>query len=369
MAEDQFERTEPATPRKRQKFRDRGQVAKSREVSGVLLLLGALGYFYFAGDSFVEGMRLFQSENFRLAIEGTLDIARLADIFAFNVTLFFKLLVPYFLMVIALVFLGNIVQTGWLMTAHPLIPDWTRVDPVAKFQQIFLSARLFTEAAVNLLKVALLAVIVYLVIDDRFAELPGLFYMEPLQVGVTIIDGILDILMKTAIAFIVVALIDYLFQWWRHERDLRMSKQELRDELKEMEGDPFQKGQMRQRMREISMNKIIQSVPTANVVVTNPTHLAVALRYEPGEDEAPVVVAKGQGFWAERIKEVARENGVDVVEDKLLARALYKSVRVGREVPRHLYRAVAELLAHVHGLQQKLHGRRPASRRPAAQTG
>ncbi len=361
MAEEQFERTEPATPRRRQKFREKGQVAKSQEVNAVAVLVGVLLYFYFAGETIFERMNVLMGQNFKIAADVNLDINGMYSIIGTTIELFIELLFPLFIIIPVLSVLTNISQTGWLFTAKPLVPDLKRIDPISKFQQKFLSMKLWTDTAVNILKISALTSVIWWVIAGKYDGLTELMFMSPMLLTQTIMMDILEIMLKTILLFVVVAIADFAQQWYQLEKQMKMTKQEIRDEFKDMEGDPHMKGKMRSRMREISLNKMIDVVPEADMVITNPTHLAIAIRYKQGVDTAPKVLAKGKGFWAERIKAIARENNVEVIENKLLARSLYKSVKIGGEVPPQFYRAVAELLAYVYRLQQKV-GSQPQTR-------
>jgi flagellar biosynthetic protein FlhB len=367
MADDQFERSEPATTKRREKFREKGQVAKSREVAAVALVGSVLIYWYFAGADLALQMQEFWKINFDLAIGHELTVERLMIVIKENAFLFVKLLGPFFAIVLAISFLSNILQTGWLFTIKPLMPDWNRVDPIAKFKELFLSTRIITETLINIMKVSVLTTVIYLVIESEMADLPLLAYMTPFDISASIMMTVMKIMMSVLILYSVVAVTDFLYQWFSQEKKMRMTKQEIKDEHKDTEGNPQIKGHMRARMREISMNKLIQNVPEADVIITNPTHIAIALRYDGEKEKAPRVLAKGKGFWAQRIREIAKENRIEIVEDKLLARALYKSVRVGQEIPSHFYRAVAEILAYVFRLQQSRKMRRHT--RPAAARG
>lgn len=354
MPEQQAERTEPATPKRRRDFREKGQVARSREIGSIVMLVGLLVYFYFAGQTVFEKVSLFMRKNFELSPHFDINSHMVPTLIAINLEIFILLLAPVLALSLVLTLLSNFAQTGWMFTTHPLIPDPNRINPATRFKELFLNPRILIDSALNILKVSLLTGILYVIISGKIDDLPGLIYLTPYSIARFIMMSILEIMLITALLFIIVAIADYIHQWHQLEKQMKMTKQELKDEFKEQEGDPMQKSQMRSRMRDISMNKMIETVPKASVVVTNPTRLAVALKYEHGDDEAPKVVAKGRGFWAERIKTIARENGVRIVEDRILARALYKTVRVGAEIPYNLYRAVAEILAQIFALDQKM---------------
>lgn len=353
MADDQFEKTESASPKRREEFKKRGQVARSRELSGLAILVLTLIYLSFSGPELLELSRQLYTQYFSFGSQQAFEISTVQGLAIDGALYMARYLGLYLLLLLGTVVLVNIAQTGFFITAHPLLPDLERVNPVKRFTEMFFSTRLWTETALNLGKIVILGVVVWLVIDKHLPYLASLALMTPFQSTIYILNVVLEILLKCCIFFALIAVADYLKQWWELEKQMRMTKQEVREEFKESEGNPQVKGAIRSRMRDISFNKMIQTVPTADVVVTNPTHFAVALRYEKGRDHAPKVVAKGAGFWAERIKAIARENGVPVVENKPLARTLFKSVKTGREIPAELYRAVAELLAYVYAMKQK----------------
>lgn len=354
---DDSERTEAATPKRRQEFRDRGQVARSREVPVVLILGSFAIYLYLEGDQLYHRLSTTIAKGFeRAAVPGGMDQQALSGVLEDSFDLFLWIMAPILLLSLVITLASYILQTGWVLSAKSLTPEFSQLNPFTRFQQIFLTSRLWVNSLLNTFKVVLMTSVIWMVMKDRLEELPGLFSMPPLEILTWISSVVLEILYKTVIFFSFIALADYLYQWWTLEKEMRMTKHELREEYKEVEGNPQMKSHMRARMRDITFNKMIQQVPKADVVVTNPTHYAVALRYSQGSDSAPVVVAKGSGFWAERIKEIARQNHVEIVEDRHLARAIFKSVKVGAGIPHQLYRAVAELLAYVYGIKRRRQG-------------
>ncbi len=359
--DDQGERTEAPTAKRRKDYRDKGQVAQSKEVISISVLIGALLYFYFASESIYRLAASFMRRNFTMAATMELTPERLVALYEDNAGVLIRLLLPLFVLSLFFTLGTGMVQTRWLFTVKPLMPDADKLNPINRFKEIFLNPKILIDTLLNVLKITVLGGVVAWMIFGWSETLPALVYMTPHQIGAEIMEMIMKIIMVTALLFIFVAIADYLHQWYQLEKKMRMTKQELKDEFKETEGDPYLKGQIRSRMRDISMNKMIETVPEANVIVTNPTHLAVAIAYDAEKDHAPRVVAKGKGFWAERIKAIGRENGVKIMEDKLLARALYKAVKVGSRIPPELYRAVAEILAYVFRLQ----GEKPVRRRSA----
>ncbi len=355
--QDQADREEPATPRRREKFRERGQVAKSREVISMLIFMVILLIFGAGGSHFYEStVKMF---SWGLENAGTFDLNQksMQNLIQICLMQFFSIIGPVLLAVPVVVIFGYIMQTkGFVFAWSQVAPDINRVDPFKRFGQMFLSMRIVTESLVNILKVTVIGVAVIWIILTEVEHLPELIHQTPMDASRSVIDSLLKILMIAAIFFVTVAVIDFSWQWYSMEKQMRMSRKDLKDEYKESEGDPLLRSRMKGRMRDLSMNRLIKDVPRADVIITNPTHIAVALAYNPDKDASPRVVAKGKGFWAERIKTIAREHKIMIVEDKLLARALYKLVKVGRSIPVNLYKAVAEILAHVYRMRAKARG-------------
>ncbi|HUR84815.1 MAG TPA: flagellar biosynthesis protein FlhB [Solirubrobacteraceae bacterium] len=350
MAEERDEeRTEPATPRRREEARERGQVVRSADLSSAVVLLAAVLALRFLGKSMIGG--LFASvttvlgglaaadgepENLLLHFGGALGAVALGFL-------------PFVGIIVAAALAVNLGQVGFLFTTRPLMPDLDRIDPVSGLGRIF-SLRGLVRLAGGLLKLAAVALVVgwtLWVERVRLVELSGRGFE---LVGGVAADLMLSLSLRAALALLVLAVFEYAFQKWEFERNLRMSKREIREELKRFEGDPRIRERRRAVQQQLALQRMLLGVPGATVVITNPTHLAVAVRYEQSMD-APVVVAKGAETLALRIRESALENDVPIVERKDLARALYRSVDVGQVVPADLYRGVAEILAFVYRLK------------------
>ncbi len=244
----------------------------------------------------------------------------------------------------------GLVQSGMNWTLQPLVPDWERLSPARGWERL-LSWRSFVRAGLAILKAAALGALVCWVLKARAGWIAVAGHGTLGQAAANGWNLTLMLALVLAAALVLIGLADYVFQRWRLEQDLRMTRRELVEEHREQDGDPHLRARIRQLQREVGQRRMIQDVPRATVVVTNPTHIAVALRYERGEMEAPKVIAKGKGLFARRIAAVAREHGVPVVERKLLARALYRAVPVGGEIPLELYQAMAEILAYVYRLR------------------
>ena len=247
-------------------------------------------------------------------------------------------------------FIVTVYQVGWKVTAKPMEPKLSKFNPVNGFKRIFSKDSLF-ELLKSIVKVGVIAYVAYTNVVD---EADNLFILYDISLNQAIaLTGniIIDFGIEISIIFIVIGLIDYIYQKWKFGEDMKMTKQEVKDEYKNTEGNPEIKGRIRQKMREASQRRMMQDVPKADVVITNPTHFAVAIKYDAEVSKAPIVVAKGEDYLAQKIKEVAREHNVEIVENKPLARMLYHNVDIGAEIPPELYQAVAEVLAMVYHMK------------------
>jgi len=244
----------------------------------------------------------------------------------------------------------TVAQVGIELTPKPLIPKMDRFNPVSGLKKV-ISLRSLVELVKGLLKASLFAAVIYFALQKDTPELVAAI-RYPLEIGVSqLFSKLLSLSFRLAFLLLVIAIFDYGYQKWEFERSIKMSKQELKEEYKQMEGDPQIKSKIRQKQRELARSRMMSSVPKADVVITNPTHLAVALEYNREIMEAPVLVAKGSDFLARKIRELAEEHGVPVVENKPLARAIYESMEIGEEIPEHLYKAMAEVLAFIYKLK------------------
>lgn len=345
-------KTEKATSRQRKKARDEGEVVKSTELiafltfSGIFLVMVIFGkttmiklqevikHFY-GRDSFHLNDAVFQS----LVLEGELK--------------FFLIILPFLATILIMVFLGSFAQFGWLFTLKPLEPKFNKLNPIKGFQNQMLSLNTLAELAKTVIKVVVISYVCYKAFTPYIYDLPPLSEMSLFYILEVLYKILFRVCVYTAIVLAFLAIIDWAFQKYRYEDKLKMTKQEVKDEMKDIEGNPEIKRRRFQKMIELSRKRMMAAVPTADVVVTNPTHFAVALKYEK-DMFSPKVVAKGQGFVALKIKEIAKENNVPTVEDKPLARALFKMVDVDEFIPEKLFKAVAEVLAYVYKLNKKV---------------
>lgn len=273
---------------------------------------------------------------------------------------FGMLCAPMLLGTAAIAVTANVMQVGLKVTPKAIKPDWTRIDPLKGVTRL-VSIRSLVELGKSIAKVGLVAYFVYAFLRNEYPALMDLSGMSVLQIGLALADMCYRLMMRGCVVMLVIGVLDYIYQKLQFENSLKMSKQEVKDEFKRSEGDPQIKSRIRQRQREMARNRMFQDVAKADVVVTNPTHIAVALKYDADNMGAPTVVAKGQRLLAQKIKEIAADNKVPIVENKPVARLLYKMVEVGQQIPDDLYQAVAEILAYVYQLNQKAAGmRRPA---------
>ena len=244
----------------------------------------------------------------------------------------------------------SIVQVGWKVSTKPMKPELSKFNPINGFKRMFSKDSVF-ELVKSIIKIGLIAYMAYASIRDHQNELFILYDLE-LKQAVALVGGlVIDVGFKISLVYLIVGIADFVYQKHKFNEDMKMTKQEVKDEFKNTEGDPQIKGRQRRKMQEVSQKRMMQDVPKADVVITNPTHFAVALRYDTKESTAPVVVAKGADYVAQKIKEIAKDNKIEIVENKPLARMIYHNVDLGAEIPPELYQAVAEVLAYVYRLK------------------
>ncbi|WP_347491375.1 flagellar biosynthesis protein FlhB [Desulfoscipio sp. XC116] len=344
------QKTEAPSPRRLRDARQKGQVPKSRDLSAAIILLAALLAIAFLKDTIIFSMQRLLLEYFQTGIDINLPAENLPYYMVGFLVRMNLVLMPVAVIIIIAAVAANVLQVGVLFAPQVLQPKFERLNPMEGFKRIF-SLRSLFELVKNLLKIIIVAATVYWVVKARLAEMLLIYFKTPAQ----LLDSIAAMMLVTAFAgggaFLVISLFDMLFQRYEHIKNLRMTKQEVKDELKQTEGDPMVKSWLRRRQREILVNAIRQEVPQATVVITNPTHVAVAVRYDEKETGAPLVTAKGAGDLARAIKKLARLNNVPVVENPPVARALYHNVAIGGEIPVELYQAIAEIIAMVYRLK------------------
>ncbi len=352
------EKTEPATAKKLSDARSEGQVCKSRELEQaatlVALFLLLRMFVGSMGSGFIEVFYdVYRKIPETVSAAGEISSVDAMSYFQHVIIASVKLVWPFFLAGVLIAFLVNVVQVKWRVTTKPLRPKFSKLNPMNGFKRIFSANSLF-ELLKSIVKVVLIAVIAFTTVRSHVNEIFLMLNLTLQQAIAEIGTLVIDVGWRIALVYCVVGVVDYVYQRHKFNEDMKMTKQEVKDEMKNTEGDPVIKGKQRQRMQEASRRRMMQDVPKADVVITNPTHYAVALKYDAGMGQAPVLLAKGADLVAQRIKEIARENHVEIVEDKPLARMIYTNVEIGREIPPELYQAVAEILAAVYRAQNRL---------------
>jgi flagellar biosynthetic protein FlhB len=344
------DKTEPATPKKLEDARKRGQVAVSREVPSVFILFMTLGVFFFLGGQMFQDLSDLMQGLLQNSIAVELHETSATELLSSVLGKVFWMLFPLTIAVLVAGIAANISQFGILFTVKPLVPRFSKMSPIRGLKRLF-SLRSVVEVTKALFKILIIGVLAYATVQKHVARLPDLMQMAVLDILKFTGQVSLEICFYTFLALMVLAGLDYAYQRWQYENDLKMTKQEVKEELKHREGDPTVKARIKRAQIEISQRRMMADVPTADVVVTNPTHLAIALKFDTQAMDAPQVVAKGAGYIAARIKEVADASGVPVIEQKPLAQVLFKTVDIGELIPVSLYKAVAEVLAYVYRLK------------------
>jgi flagellar biosynthetic protein FlhB len=353
MAEEFGEKTEAPTPRRRQEAREQGQIARSQDLSSAALLVGAMVLLKAFGDDVVTALRALMAQ----ALSGQTFAggapSAVMDPFRSPLAQVARSLAPLLVGAAMLVVAVNLAQVGWALNLKRLQPNLGALNPFKGVGRIFGKGRSPVQAVMGALKLVLVVAVAYSALHGRLSEVVTameLGYVQILGLGASLVY---QIGLRVGVVLLVLAVIDYVWQRYRLETELKMSKQEVKEEMRRMEGDPKIKQRRRQIAMQIANQRLKKDVPTADVVVTNPTEFAVALKYDKSAMHAPRVIAKGQGTMAKRIREIAIASGVPILERKPLARALFKLVEVGHEIPEQFYSAVAEILAYVYELSGK----------------
>ncbi len=350
------EKTEQPTAKKLDDARKEGQVAKSQEIATAFSLLAffiLLRLMYgFIGTNFEQifGRVYNNIPNVARTYDGFLPVQYIRSIL--NNALLTMLLIcsPFFATGFLVAFLCDLVQVGFKPTGKPLQPKLSKLNPISGMKKIFSTRKLF-DLAKSILKLAVMAIVIISFFNGRTESL-FLLYDMPLRQAIGLMGSmIIELGIRIAAAYMVIAFADLIYQRRKFTKDMMMTKQEVKDEFKNSEGNPEIKGAQKRRMMQASRRRMMQAIPQADVVITNPTHYAVAIKYDAAVSDAPIVVAKGSDYLAQRIKEIAKENNVEIVENKPLARMLFANVEVGEMVPPELYKAVAEVLAYVYHLK------------------
>lgn len=347
------EKTEKATPKKRQESRKKGQVAKSQDVNTAVVLLAVFMFLLFAGEYLKDSIFYLFRHSFQEYMSLELTESNVQMMVLEILGELVLILAP--IMAIAMVagVAANYAQFGFLFSAEAIQPKLEKLDPIKGAKNIF-SMRAIVELLKSILKISFVGGVTFVLLWNRKEEI---LILTQKSVGAslkTIASLTVQMGLSASAALLFLAILDYLYQKYDFEKKIRMSKQDIKDEYKNIEGNPEIKGKIKQKQREMAMRRMMQDVPTADVVITNPTHYAIALKYEEGKLDAPYVVAKGVDSMAQKIKLIAKEHDVIMVENRPLARALYSQAEIGDAIPEEFFKAVAEILAFVYKTKQKI---------------
>lgn len=345
------EKTEPATPRKREQSRKKGDVAKSKELGMIAVLSAGVLFLYFNVQGMVMDLGSLIEHTFLYIPDIKTHDHNVLDYLNKNAWNFLKFLMPMMIVLCVVAILVNYVQSGFIWSVEPLAPKASKIDPLQGTKRMF-SKRSLVELAKSMAKVTIVGWAAYSTLREEFHNLIPLMYQEKGQIVAMLGQASLKVVIRSFMVIIILAILDFIYQKWEHEDKLKMTKQEVKDEFKQTEGDPQVKSRIKSIQREMARRRMMEEVPKADVVITNPVHLAVALRYDHAGMRAPSVVAKGANKIAFKIREVAETNAVPVIENRILAQNLYK-LDLGEEIPIEFYKAVAEILAYVYSLKNK----------------
>lgn len=348
------EKTEKATAKKRQDSRKKGQVLKSQDVTSAIVLLSVFLFLFFASGFMRDRFFLFFNQAFSQYISlKSYDSETIMLIYSEIIMMMAFILLPVMVVAMTAAVAGNLLQFGLLFTAEPLKFDLKKIDPIKGLKRIF-SIRAIVELFKSVLKISFIGSVTFIIVYSNVDKVLGLAFKSPWDVLSTV--GTLTALMGITASFVLlfISILDFLYQKYDYEKNLRMSKQDIKDEHKNTEGDPIIKSRIKQKQREMAMRRMMQEIPEADVVITNPTHYAIAIKYDDGDMDAPIVLAKGVDFVAQKIKLIAKEHEIVTVENRPLARSLYDQVEIGERIPEEFFKAIAEILAYVYRIQRKI---------------
>lgn len=351
------EKTEQATGKKLSDSRDKGQVAKSTEISSFSVftigILSLLVFQKFVGSQFSDfSIDIFKTFD---TLKLTKDVVQLY--FIKWILFFFITLAPVFLSIVTIAFVVNVAQVGLKFKSKALAPKLNKFNPISGLKRLFFSSRSIVELGKSLFKLILVGTITYSIVEDYVLDSAKLVNYSIYEVLDFMLRASTTLLWKLSLVFAVLAGADFIFQKYKFKKDMMMTKQEVKEEIKQAEGDPFMKGKIKSKQFSMARKRMMKDVPKADVVITNPTHYAIALKYEPEKKSSPIVLAKGVNEVAQRIKKIAVEHNIELYEDKPLARSLYKMCDVGDEIPESLYHTVAKILAYIYNLKNKKYKR------------
>lgn len=349
---DSGDKTEDATPYKLNEAKKKGQVAKSKEVSSALTLLVSTIIIITLGEYIVSSFR----DNIVSFLGSYLNIEiNSGSLYGIIILVLFRIGIVLLPLVIPIMIVGigaNILQTGFIKSTEPLKPKLSKINPISGFKKMF-SLRAIMELFKDIAVISIIGFVGFDFLKDNFSKIINIGNLKFSAIISTLLNLVGSIFFKITLVMIAIALIDFIYQKYQFKKEMRMSKQEIKEEFKQQEGDPEVKSKIKQKQKEMAMSRMMQQVPDASVIVTNPTHIAVALKYKEGKTSAPLLVAKGSGYVAIKIKEKAKENEIPIIENKPLARLIYSEVEINNEIPEEMYQAVAEILVLVYKIQKR----------------
>ncbi|MGL4730161.1 MAG: fused FliR family export protein/FlhB family type III secretion system protein [Clostridium sp.] len=345
------EKTEEATPKKKSDARKKGQVAKSKELTSAIGLLGITAAAMFALEGVLSGLKETLIAFLSNYTNTSINMVSIFEILKIVVIKILIMFLPVALPIMVMGIIANVAQVGKLFTTEPLKPKLEKINPLSGLKNMF-SMKAVIDLLKNLIIIIIIGYVGYKFIKTNYYSMLNFTNLRIFALTSALGDLVIDILKKVSLVMLIVGIIDYAYQRYKFNKDLKMTKQEVKEEFKQQEGDPIVKGKRKQKQREMAMRRMMQDIPDATVVITNPTHIAIALKYEENSGKAPKVIGKGADNIAIKIKEIAKDNDIPIIENKELARLIYKEIEVDMEIPYNMYKAVAEILAIVYKMKK-----------------
>jgi len=348
------EKTEKATPKKRQDARKKGQVIKSQDITSAIVMLSVFIFLIAFAGSFTSNIQSFFKQTFLHNVHlQEITIEDVMQIFKAMLLEFAIIVLPIMGVAFVAALMGNYIQFGFLFTTESMKFDLKKMDPIKGLKRIF-SVKAIIELLKSVLKITFIGSVTTIIVWTNIKAVLALSFKSPAETLVTVATLVGTMGVAASLVLLCLSVLDWSYQKYDYEKNLKMSKQDIKDEYKNSEGDPLIKSKIKQRQREMAMRRMMSEIPTADVVITNPTHYALVLKYDEDQMDAPKVVAKGTDFVAQKIKLIAKEHDIVMVENRPLARAMYDQVEIGDTVPDEFFKAVAEILAYVYRIKRKI---------------
>ncbi|MBU2701996.1 flagellar biosynthetic protein FlhB [Sporomusaceae bacterium BoRhaA] len=346
------EKTEEPTAKRKGEARQKGQVPKSMDFSSAVIMLAAFFSLQFIAPYMYKEISGLMRSVFTQFPTADFTIASFQIMFMDYGVVFLKASLPIMLVILVVGLVINYLQVGFLFTLQPLTPSLSKLNPISGLERMF-SMQSMVELIKSIIKISVVSFFIYRFAQNQVSQVAQLMHADLMDVMQVVGSMTLKLAFQIITVLLVLSILDYYFQWWQTNKNMKMDKQEVKEEMKQSEGNPQIKSKIKERQRALALKRMMQEVPKADVIITNPTHFAVALKYD-ADMAAPIVVAKGQDYIAQKIKAIAKEHAIVIVENRMLARTLYSSVEIGEIIPAELYQAVAEVLAYVYRLKKRL---------------